>query len=133
MKICQKVHRPGRLLRCPMRCQLSLEGETTCPVCRQVFKSHHRVTVHMGVHRGEKFPCGKCGKVLATRRYWTEHTQSCVQGKWVACPVCQKQFASAQTMHKHHKAQHGTDSVVPSRWVYLPILWQILSSKEDME
>ena len=27
-------------------------GETTCPVCRQVFKSHHRVKVHMGVHRG---------------------------------------------------------------------------------
>ena len=28
-------------------------GETTCPVCRQVFKSHHRVTIHMGIHRGE--------------------------------------------------------------------------------
>ena len=53
-------------------------GDTTCPVCQQVFKSHHRVKVHMGVHRGEKFPCGKCGKVLATRRYLTEHTQSCV-------------------------------------------------------
>ena len=88
-------------------------GETTCPVCRQSFKSHHRVKVHMGVHRGEKFPCGKCGKVLATGRYWTEHTQSCVRGKRVACPVCHKQFASAQTIHKHHKAQHGTDSVVP--------------------
>ena len=88
-------------------------GETTCPVCKQVFKSHHRVTVHMGVHRGEKLPCGKCGKVLATRRYWTEHTQSCVQGKQVACPVCRKQFASAHTMHKHHKAQHGADYVVP--------------------
>ena len=43
-------------------------GETTCPVCRQVFKSHHRVIIHMGIHRGEKFPCSKCGKVLATRR-----------------------------------------------------------------
>ena len=43
-------------------------GETACPVCRQVFKTHHRLTVHMGVHRGEKFPCSKCGKVLATRR-----------------------------------------------------------------
>ena len=67
----------------------------------------------MGVHWGEKFPCGKCGKVLATRRYWTEQTQSCVQGKQVAYPVCRKQFASAHTMHKHHKAQHGADSVVP--------------------
>ena len=42
--------------------------ETTCPVCRQVFKTHHRLTVHMGIYWGEKFPCGKCGKVLATRR-----------------------------------------------------------------
>ena len=88
-------------------------GETTCPVCKKGFKSHHRVKVHMGVHRGEKFPCGKCGKVLATKRYWNEHTQSCVHGKRAKCPVCQKLFASAQTMHKHHKAQHGADSIVP--------------------
>ena len=88
-------------------------GETTCPVCRQTFKSHHRVRVHMGVHRGEKFPCGKCGKVLASKRYWRDHTQSCVEGKTVACPVCKKPFASAQSMRKHHKAQHGADSVVP--------------------
>ena len=63
-------------------------GETTCPVCRQVFKMHHHVTIHMGIHRGEKFPCHKCGKVLASRRTWTEHTKACVQGNWVACPVC---------------------------------------------
>ena len=60
-------------------------GETSCPVCKQVFKTHHRVQVHMGIHQGEKFPCGKCGKVLATRRYWTEQTQSCVHGKRVTC------------------------------------------------
>ena len=88
-------------------------GETSCPVCKRVFKTHHRAQVHMGVHRGEKFPCGKCGKVLASRRYWTEHTQSCVHGKRATCPVCRKLFASAQTMHKHHQAQHGADSVVP--------------------
>ena len=88
-------------------------GETTCPVCGQSFKSHHRVKVHMGVHRGKKFPCSKCGKVLASKRYWNDHTQSCVRGKRVACPVCNKQFASAQSMHKHHKAQHGADSVMP--------------------
>ena len=88
-------------------------GKTTCPVCKKGFKSHHRVKVHMGVHRGEKFPCDKCGKVLATKHYWNEHTQSCVHGKRAKCPVCQKLFASAQTMHKHHKAQHGADSVVP--------------------
>ena len=88
-------------------------GETTCPVCRQKFKSHHRVMVHMGVHRGEKFPCGKCGKVLASKRYWRDHTQSCVRGKTVACTVCKKPFASAQSMRNHHRAQHGADSVVP--------------------
>ena len=44
-------------------------GETSCPVCKLVFKTHHRAQVHMGVHRGKKFPCGKCGKVLASRRY----------------------------------------------------------------
>ena len=53
------------------------------------------------------------GRFLATRRYWTEHTQSCVHGKRATRPVCRKLFASAQTMHKHHKAQHGADSVVP--------------------
>ena len=54
-------------------------GETTCPVCGQVFKMHHHVTIHMGIHRGEKFPCLKCGKVLATRRTWTEHTKACAR------------------------------------------------------
>ena len=49
-----------------------------CPVCEKSFKTHHHLMVHMGVHRGEKFPCSKCGKVLATRRMWTEHTKACV-------------------------------------------------------
>ena len=40
-------------------------GEASCPICKRVFKTHHRAQVHMGIHRGEKFPCGKCGKVLA--------------------------------------------------------------------
>ena len=88
-------------------------GETTCPVCRQVFKLHHRAMVHMGVHRGEKFPCSKCGKVLATKRTLTEHTQACVQGNQVACPVCRQEYASAVIMRKHHHAKHGVDSVVP--------------------
>ena len=88
-------------------------GETTCPVCQQVFKSHHRVIVHMGVHRGEKFPCGKCGKVLVNRRYLTEHTQVCVQGTKVSCTVCDKQYSSVHSMCKHHRAKHGADSVIP--------------------
>ena len=64
-----------------------------CPVCQKSFKTHHCLMVHMGVHRGEKFPCSKCGKVLATRGMWTAHTKACVTGNWVACPdwsgVCQ--------------------------------------------
>ena len=88
-------------------------GETTCPVCRQVFKSHHRVTIHMGIHRGEKFPYRKCGKVLATRRTWTEHTKACVQGNQVACLVCRQEYASALVMCQHHCAKHGADAAVP--------------------
>ena len=104
-------------------------GETTCSVCRQSFKLHHRVRVHMGVHRGEKFPCGKCGKVLASKRYWRDHTQSCVEGKTVACPVCKKPFASAQSMCKHHKAQHGADSVVPQGRFVCPFCGKSFRSK----
>ena len=87
-------------------------GETTCPVCRQVFKMHDHVTVHMGIHRGEKFPCRKCGKALATRRTWMEHTKACVQGNWVACPVCGQEYASALIMCQHHNAKHGADAEV---------------------
>ena len=47
-------------------------------VCEKSFKTHHHLMVHMGVHGGEKFPCSKCGKVLATRQMWTEHTKACV-------------------------------------------------------
>ena len=108
-------------------------GETTCPVCGQSFRSHHRVVVHMGVHRGEKFPCGKCGKVLASKRYWRDHTQSCVKGKTVACPVCRKPFASAQSMHNHHKAQHGADSLVPPGGFECPFCGKKYQIKKNMD
>ena len=49
-----------------------------CLVCGKSFKTHHHLMVHMGVHYGEKFPCSKCGKVLATRWMWMEHTKACV-------------------------------------------------------
>ena len=87
-------------------------GETTCFVCRQVFKTHHCAAIHMGIHRDEKFPCHKCGKVLANKRTWTEHTKACVQGNWVSCPVCGQEYASALIMCQHHQAKHGVDAAV---------------------
>ena len=108
-------------------------GETTCPVCRQVFKTHHRLTVHMGIHRGEKFPCGKCGKVLATRRTWTEHTKACVQGNWVACPVCGQEYASALMMCQHHHAKHGADAAVPQGGFVCPFCGKAYQVKKTWQ
>ena len=65
---------------------------------------------HMGVHRGEKFPCDKCGKVLASRKMLRRHTKACVQGHKVSCPDCGKEYASSQDMKQHHKAKHGVDA-----------------------
>ena len=42
-----------------------------------------------------------------------EHTKACVQGNWVACPVCRQEYASALVMHQHHHAKHGADAAVP--------------------
>ena len=64
----------------------------------------------MRVHHGEKFPCSKCGKVLATRQMWTEHTKACVQGNWVACPDCGQEYASTLGTCQHHKAKHGAEA-----------------------
>ena len=40
---------------------------TKCPICERKFPNHHKLMKTMGVHRGEKFPCKKCGKVLASQ------------------------------------------------------------------
>ena len=85
-----------------------------CPVYQQSFKTHHRLMVHMGVHRGEKFPCDKYGKVLANSKMLRRHIRACVQGHKVSCPDCGKEYASSQGMKQHHKAKHG---VVLLRWM----------------
>ena len=48
-----------------------------CPVCQQSFKTHHQLMVYMGVHQGEKYPCTKCGKVLANKKMWKTHIGLC--------------------------------------------------------
>ena len=90
-----------------------------CPVFQRSFKTHHRLMVHMGVHQSEKLPYGKCGKVLATMRTWTEHTKACVSGIWVACSDCGQEFSCNQGMHQHHKAKHGVDAPAQARGVYI--------------
>ena len=94
-----------------------------CPVCQRSFKIHHHLMVHMGVHWGEKFPCGKCGKVLATKRTWTEHTKACVLGIRVGCPDCGQEVSCNQGMHQHQKAKHGVDAPRPGqRGLHLSLL-----------
>ena len=90
-----------------------------CPVCQRSFKTHHCLMVHMGVHWGEKFPCGKCGKVLATKRTWTEHTKACVSGIRVGCPDCGQEFSCNQGMHQHQKAKHGAEAPTQVRGGYI--------------
>ena len=105
-----RVLRLGRLPRSPYQIPAVPREAKDCPVCQQSFKTHHCLMVHMGVHRGEKFPCSKCGKVLANRRMHARHTASCVQGKKVECPDCGKQYVSTQGLKQHQKAKHGADA-----------------------
>ena len=82
---------------------------TSCPVCERKFITHHCLMKHMGVHGGEKFPCGRCGKVLASSKMLKSHQSSCVRGKQVSCPICAKPYGSKQGMLQHHKVAHGMD------------------------
>ena len=81
-----------------------------CLVHQQSFKTHHHLMVHMGVHRGKKFPCNKCGKVLANKRMHTRHTASCVHSQKFECLVCGKKYASTQGLKQHQKSKHGADA-----------------------
>ena len=84
----------------------AIPREADCPVCQQSFKTHHHLMVHMVVHRGKKFPCNKCGKVLVNRRMHSRHTAFHVHDKKVTCPDCGKQYSSSQWLKQHQKAKH---------------------------
>ena len=91
--------------------QLSTVGRdaTVCPVCERELPNHHKLMKHMGVHHGEKYPCSKCGKILASLHMLQAHQPACIQGKSIQCPDCGKQYASRQSMRQHHKVAHGVD------------------------
>ena len=103
----------------PYQVPAVLREAKDCPVCQQSFKTHHHFMVHMGVHRGEKFSCNKCGKVLANRRMHSRHTTSCAHGKKVTCPDCGKQYSSSQGLKQHQKAKHGADAPHEGTYVCL--------------
>ena len=81
-----------------------------CLVCQKSFKTHHCLMVNMGVHRGEKFPCIKCGKFLANKRMHARHKASCVHGRKFECSVCGKKYASNEGLKQHQKASYGGDA-----------------------
>ena len=80
-----------------------------CPVCKRELPNHHKLMKHMGVHCGEKYPCSKCGKILASQCMLWAHQPACIQGKSIQCPDCGKHYASRQSMRQHHKVAHGVD------------------------
>ena len=103
-----------------------------CPICQQVFKTHHRLLHHMGVHRGEKFPCEKCGKVLATRKMWKTHTAACVQGKRVPCSDCDQSFSSKQGMRQHFRVTHGAEAPERDESFLCPYCAKVFAVKKSM-
>ena len=106
----QRVPRPGRLLRSLTRFLLS-QGRPRTVLC---VSSPLRPTTGRwstwGCTGVRKYPCTKCGRVLANKKMWKRHTSACVQGIKLACPDCGKQYASSQGMKQHQKAKDGADA-----------------------
>ena len=103
-----------------------------CPICQQKLKTHHRLMHHMGVHRGEKYPCEKCGKVLATKGKLRAHVPACVQGRRMPCTDCNKTFASAQGMRQHYRAIYGADAPERDESFPFPHCTKSFSVKKSM-
>ena len=85
---------------------------------------------HMGVHRGEKFPCEKCGKILASRRMLRAHVPACVQGKRVPCTDCAWSFASKQGMMQHFRVAHGAEAPERDEFPVPPLCKGVFSQEE---
>ena len=87
----------------------------------------------MGVHRGEKFPCEKCGKILASRRMLRAHVPASVQGRRVPCPDCDQSFASQQGMKQHFRVVHGPEAPKGDESFLCPHCAKAFSVKKSMQ
>ena len=115
----------------PYQLPMVARNATDCPMCERRYITHHHLMKHMGVHRGEKFPCDRCGKVLATRKMLKFHQSTCLRGKQVSCPLCAKPYWSKQGMLQHHKVAHGMDQPEMDETFSCPFLQQKFQCKKE--
>ena len=103
-----------------------------CPICQQVFKTHHRLMHHMGVHRGKNFPCEIYGKILASRKMLKVHVAACVQGKRVSCSDCDWSFSSRQGMRQHFRVKHGAEAPERDESFLCPYSAKVFAVRKSM-
>ena len=116
----------------PYQLPLVPRDSRECPICQQVFKTHHRLLHHMGVHRGGKYPCEKCGKVLASRKMLRAHVAACMQGKRVFCSDCDQSFSSRQGMRQHFRVMHGAEAPEGDESSLCPHCAKVFAVKKSM-